>query len=131
VLPPIPRRIATRSSVPIPFVERAALPRRSKNRAAKADFAAPLVGQRQKTFGKSPCADALAHEEAEDYLATARIGQPLLFASIAQQHGLSKGPARAQDGGEAQRHQQHAKPGCHPAPPVVGRLGDGRRDRRG
>ena len=86
--------------------------------------------QRQKPFGKFPAPMRRLHEEAKDYLATARIGQPLLFASIAQQHGLSKGPARAQDG-EAQRHQQHAKPGCHPAPPVIGHLGDGRGGRRG
>ena len=53
----------------------------------------------------------------------------LRLASTAQQHGLPNDPARAQDGDEPQRHQQRAKPGCHPARPVIGRLDDRKSDR--
>ena len=52
-----------------------------------------------------------------------------VHTTIAQQHGLPNDPARAQDGDEPQRHQQHAKP-CLPAPPVIGRLDEGKSDRR-
>lgn len=55
--------------------------------------------------------------------------QPLASEKkVGQRHGPASGSARAQDGDEAQGHQQHAKPG--PSLPAITRLGGGKGERR-